>query len=263
MPEGFDADAFARTFGGARATAGGVEFSGDFDVGDIFSSLFGGGGGGGGRATQSWAAGCARARAVAPTSIGQLPVTLRGGGAGHQADDSHGQRRARSRSPSRPASRTAAACASRARGRRRRGKGGVPGDLYLDLDVRPDPHLRRAGDDIELDLPVTITEAVLGAKVEVPTVEGPVTLDHPARHVERRAGCGCAAAASNDARRHARRSDRRASRSWRRKIKPDDTETRKLFEGDQRTRDRRRTAGATILIYLSRRDRHHRMEVHE
>ena len=52
MPEGFDADAFARTFGG-RANAGGVEFSGDFDVADIFSSLFGGAAGGGGRATQS------------------------------------------------------------------------------------------------------------------------------------------------------------------------------------------------------------------
>src|SRR5262249_50553422 len=55
MPEGFDADAFARTFGGgARATAGGVEFTGDFDVGDIFASLFGGAAGPGGRATQSW-----------------------------------------------------------------------------------------------------------------------------------------------------------------------------------------------------------------
>src|SRR5215470_9568124 len=47
MPEGFDPDAFARTFGGARATAGGVEFNNsDFDVGDIFASLFGGAGGG-------------------------------------------------------------------------------------------------------------------------------------------------------------------------------------------------------------------------
>ena len=55
----------------------------------------------------------------------------------------------------------------------------MPGDLYLELEVRPDPHLRRAGDDVELDLPVTITEAVLGAKVEVPTVEGPVTLTVP------------------------------------------------------------------------------------
>src|SRR3954451_2648467 len=49
MPEGFDPDAFARTFGGARANAS-VDF-GEFDVSDIFSSLFGGGGGGGGRTT--------------------------------------------------------------------------------------------------------------------------------------------------------------------------------------------------------------------
>src|SRR5512132_1890274 len=43
MPEGFDPDAFARAFGGARATAGGFEFSGDADLGDMFSNLFGGG----------------------------------------------------------------------------------------------------------------------------------------------------------------------------------------------------------------------------
>src|SRR5262245_4230737 len=56
MPEGFDPDAFARAFGGgARTTAGGVEFTGDFDVGDIFSSLFGGGGmPGAGRQTAQW-----------------------------------------------------------------------------------------------------------------------------------------------------------------------------------------------------------------
>src|SRR5215831_8093859 len=73
MPEGFDPDAFARTFGGARANAGGVEFGGDFDVGDIFSSLFGGAGGG--RATQTW--GRARPRQSRGADvIGQLPVTF-------------------------------------------------------------------------------------------------------------------------------------------------------------------------------------------
>ena len=66
-----------------------------------------------------------------------------------------------------------------ARAPQRPAQAGAPGDLYLDLDVRPDPHLRRAGDDIELELPVTIPEAVLGAKVEVPTVEGPVTMTIP------------------------------------------------------------------------------------
>jgi len=48
MPEGFDADAFAQTFGRARSSAGGVEVNGDFDIGDIFATLFGGGGAGGG-----------------------------------------------------------------------------------------------------------------------------------------------------------------------------------------------------------------------
>src|SRR4051794_28419746 len=75
MPEGFDADEFARTFGGARATAGGAQFNGEFDVGDIFSSLFGGGGPGGGRATQSW--GRVRPRQSRGSDvIGQLPVSF-------------------------------------------------------------------------------------------------------------------------------------------------------------------------------------------
>src|SRR3984885_12458096 len=48
MPEGFDAETFAQTFGGrTRTTAGGVEVGGDFDMNDIFASLFGGGAGGG------------------------------------------------------------------------------------------------------------------------------------------------------------------------------------------------------------------------
>jgi len=44
MPEGFDADSFAQTFGRARTSAGSVDINGDFDIGDIFSSLFGGSG---------------------------------------------------------------------------------------------------------------------------------------------------------------------------------------------------------------------------
>ena len=73
MPEGFDPDAFARTFGGARTSAGGVEFGGDFDVGDIFASLFGNAGGG--RRTVQW--GRARPRQSRGADvIGQLPVSF-------------------------------------------------------------------------------------------------------------------------------------------------------------------------------------------
>ena len=75
------------------------------------------------------------------------------------------------------------------------GRGGMPGDMYLDVEVTPDTHLRRNGLDIELDLPVSMTEAALGAKVEVPTVEGPVTVSVPPEPPAVR-GCGCGAAAS-------------------------------------------------------------------
>jgi curved DNA-binding protein len=45
--------------------------------------------------------------------------------------------------------------------------------------VRADAHLRRNGADIELDLPVTVSEAALGAKIGVPTVDGHVTVTVP------------------------------------------------------------------------------------
>jgi DnaJ-class molecular chaperone len=45
--------------------------------------------------------------------------------------------------------------------------------------VAPHPFFRREGDDIVLDLPVTLQEAVLGASVEVPTVKGPISLRIP------------------------------------------------------------------------------------
>ncbi len=55
----------------------------------------------------------------------------------------------------------------------------MAGDLYLEIVVRPDAHLRRNGADIDLDLPVTVSEAALGAKIGVPTVDGHVTLTVP------------------------------------------------------------------------------------
>ena len=57
--------------------------------------------------------------------------------------------------------------------------GGPPGDLFLVCSVRPHPFFRREGLDLHLDVPVSIPDAVLGAKVEVPTLAGPVTLTIP------------------------------------------------------------------------------------
>jgi DnaJ-class molecular chaperone len=57
--------------------------------------------------------------------------------------------------------------------------GGPPGDLYLVCSVRPHPVFHREGQDILVDVPVTIPEAALGGKVEVPTLDGPVELTVP------------------------------------------------------------------------------------
>lgn len=53
------------------------------------------------------------------------------------------------------------------------------GDLILDVKVSPHPVFRREGDDIYLDLPLTVYEAVLGTRVDVPTVGSPVRLTIP------------------------------------------------------------------------------------
>ena len=64
-----------------------------------------------------------------------------------------------------------------------RGKGGLgagsPGDLYIIVDVRPHEYFRREGDDIYVSVPISITEAALGAKVDVPTLDGTSTVTVP------------------------------------------------------------------------------------
>lgn len=58
-------------------------------------------------------------------------------------------------------------------------RGGEAGDALVEIKVRPHAEFRRAGDDILLELPISIDEAVLGARVEVPTVSGRVQLSIP------------------------------------------------------------------------------------
>lgn len=57
---------------------------------------------------------------------------------------------------------------------------GQPGDLLLTLHVRAHPFFSREGDDLHLHLPITVAEAYRGAKVKVPTLDGPVTMKIPA-----------------------------------------------------------------------------------
>jgi molecular chaperone DnaJ len=57
--------------------------------------------------------------------------------------------------------------------------GGRHGDLYVTVHVQPHPIFRRQGDDLCLVLPIGVHDAVLGARVEVPSLEGPVRLRIP------------------------------------------------------------------------------------
>ena len=66
----------------------------------------------------------------------------------------------------------------RVAGKGRPGPGGR-GDAILELTVTLHPFFRQDGDDIRLDLPIRWDEAVLGAKVRVPTIDGPIMLTVP------------------------------------------------------------------------------------
>jgi DnaJ-class molecular chaperone len=56
---------------------------------------------------------------------------------------------------------------------------GPAGDALITLTIKPHPVFGRDGDDIEIELPITVDEAVLGAKVDVPTIDGPVSMTIP------------------------------------------------------------------------------------
>jgi DnaJ-class molecular chaperone len=170
MPQGFDPESFAQVFGGGGGFRGGgnVHVSSDVgDLGDLFSTLFGAQAGG--------------RRARVPRGrdmLARLELSFREAARG-------GRRTVRLGSGSTvdvavPAGvETGASLRLRGQG----GKapaGGQAGDLLMELVVTPDPHLRREGDDVVLDLPLTIAEASLGTKVDVPTVDGSVRLTIPA-----------------------------------------------------------------------------------
>jgi DnaJ-class molecular chaperone len=164
MPEGFDPSMFSQAFGGGGP--GGVG-----DINDIFASMFGNSGSFGRRSR-------GRAQARGADMVSTLEVTLKDAALG-------GQRTLRSGSGKSVEVNIPPGVETGAR-LRLQGQGapaprsGRPGDLYLDIVVRPDAHLRRHDDDIELTLPLTIGEAILGTQIDVPTLDGTVRLTIPA-----------------------------------------------------------------------------------
>jgi DnaJ-class molecular chaperone len=59
-------------------------------------------------------------------------------------------------------------------------RGGPAGDVLIQVSVAPHPYYVRDGNDLRMDLPITLQEAVIGSKVPVPTLTGTVSLSVPA-----------------------------------------------------------------------------------
>lgn len=70
----------------------------------------------------------------------------------------------------------------RLRGKGEAGRqGGPTGDALIELAIRPHPLYRRDGADLSMDLPISVPDAILGARVDAPTPDGPVSLTVPPR----------------------------------------------------------------------------------
>jgi DnaJ-class molecular chaperone len=68
----------------------------------------------------------------------------------------------------------------RLRGKGRPGRNGGPaGDALIEIEVRPHPVFKRKGDDIHVELPIPLDDAVIGGKISVPTPSGPVIMTVP------------------------------------------------------------------------------------
>lgn len=166
--------------GARQPGSGGFEFEGDVDLGDILGGIFGGAGGPRGQSGGDPFAGARHQRRSAPpqkganvtythlvsfTDAAKLEpqrITLGDGKAVEfklPAGVTHGQQ-------------------IRIPGKGQAGPGGN-GDAIIKINIGNHPHFERDGDNIRLELPVSLKEALTGAKVKVPTVSGAVMLTVP------------------------------------------------------------------------------------
>lgn len=154
------------------------------DFGDIFEQLFGARGGGRGPGGRSAAGAGPRMRPTPPPQRGsdvEHPVTLtfaqaaRGTTLPLQINRDGKIETIDIKIPAgvKDGSRV------RIKGKGQESMGGEAGDLFIVTRVHDHPYFRREDLDILLDVPISLYEALLGTKVEVPTLEGPVTLTIP------------------------------------------------------------------------------------
>ena len=171
-PFGFGANGGG--FRGRPGQGGGFEFNEGSDFGDIFEGLFGGGsarrgggfGGFGRQAPPQKGANVTYRLAVAfvdAATMAPQRITLQDG---------------KTIDLKLPAG-VETGTQMRLSGKGQQGPGG-PGDAIVTIEVKPHPFFTREGDNVLLNLPITLDEAVTGAKVKVPTVDGPVMLGIPA-----------------------------------------------------------------------------------
>jgi DnaJ-class molecular chaperone len=165
--------------GGSSAGAGGASFdfgdifgqgaAGGVDLGDIFRQF---GGGGGGRSRKSAAA---KGQDIAAEIAVPLHTIIHGGETRIQVDRDSKLESISVKIPAgiEPGKKI------RLRGQGQPSPSGKPGDLILKINVEPHPYFKIVGHNIELRLPISIPEAVQGARIDVPTPAGTVTLTLP------------------------------------------------------------------------------------
>ena len=58
-------------------------------------------------------------------------------------------------------------------------EGGPAGDAYVEVHIQPHAYFERKDNDVQLELPMSLAEAVLGGRIQVPTIDGPVSMSVP------------------------------------------------------------------------------------
>ncbi len=163
-------DNFEFNMGGARAGR-----AGGFDASDIFSDLFGGGG---------------AARGGRPGGFGQQRTPIRGEDVKANvgvtlAESVHGATKRVELPTGRALDVSVPAGIEDGKSIRLKAQGqpgvsgGSTGDAIVTIQIAPHAHFRPDGYDLRLELPITLYEAVLGAKINVPTLEGQVEMGVP------------------------------------------------------------------------------------
>jgi curved DNA-binding protein len=154
---------------------------GDAGFGDIFEQLFGAGAGAGGRAGGGRSRGRAPQPPPMPGSDIEYPISLSFEDAARGITLPLQIRRGGQMESIEIKVPPGVKDGSRVRikGKGDQGTNGQNGDLYIITSIHPHPYFRRDGLDVLVDVPISLYEALLGTKVEVPTLDGPVTLTIP------------------------------------------------------------------------------------